>query len=142
MNREIKFRGIESESGKWRYGYYVHFLYKINDETVGHNYRDFIIYEQDDYTCFAPVKPETVGQYTGLKDKNGKEIYEGDIIESGINTHHLIRFNDEEGSYNAILLPENKYRGLCGPIYQKWIDEFGNTITGNIYDNTELLEKE
>jgi uncharacterized phage protein (TIGR01671 family) len=69
-------------------------------------------------------------QFTGLLDKKGKEIYEGDIIQSLDSelqpVRHLIQFDEQEGKYNA---------------RQSWIAEFGKTIIGNIHQNPELLGK-
>lgn len=77
-------------------------------------------------------------QSTGLLDKNGKEIYEGDIIQSfdsqDYEITHIIEYSDEGAKFNA----KHKGFGNCG-VSQKWITEFEKEIIGNIYENPELL---
>lgn len=140
--REIKFRGFGA--GKWRYGYYVHFDERPLSVIYNPKFRDFII-SQGKYGEHAiPVDPETVGQFTGLHDKNDKEIYEGDVIEDKkYNYKHLIRYSNDKACFTATL---TKYvdddiseRFWECDVTQRWINECGKEVIGNIYDNKELL---
>lgn len=82
MEREIKFRG-QDENGVWHYGGIIYY----NDGRVAITENDPTWtddgFHNDEFDVIF-VKPETVGQFTGLTDKNGKEIYEGDIVGNPI----------------------------------------------------------
>lgn len=126
--REILFRGKRVDNGEWVYGYFVKMLWEL------------IIIPLEDENTGYPVVPETVGQYTGLTDKNGKKIFEGDIVELTYYTlpeerKVMAEVAYEEESAAFVLYSfgtENK--GICGEICNT------NKVIGNIYDNPEMLE--
>lgn len=136
--REIKFRG-KIHNGEWVYGSLVYFsnsVFVIHYEIGTATIRRF------DW-CY--VDPDTVGQFTGLKDCNGKEIYEGDIIRSydskGDEIIHIIEHYDEEACFIARLNGYSKDDFGCGPVRQSWINEFKKEAIGNIHDNPELIKQ-
>lgn len=141
MNREILFRGKRPCNGNWIEGYYAPFA---SNKGLKH-----AIYTGIDKGCIIPIEviPETVGQFTGLCDKNGNKIFEGDIVKivgdsnngdwKDVNYVAQIVFID--GGFCAIdgTLCNYSFRryGLsrCG---------FDLEVVGNIHDNPELLEVE
>lgn len=127
MNREIKFRG-KDYNNKWRYGDLV-------QEKWG---KGKAIMIKKDTTAWT-VLEDTVGQYTGLHDKNGKEIYEGDIVYCQTKygkAKALIEFID--GKFvaywnSAITHPQNGHHIACYDINKKF------EVIGNVFENPELL---
>ena len=141
--RKILFRGKRADNSEWEYGdlwcnpygkRVVCIVSPINDQgTTGGN----------------EVDPETVGQFTGLTDKNGVKIFEGDIVQL------TDRCNDFE--WKAVVIFGNPDRAYCWGWNFVPIDEYKGTtdillwvemedsgayceVIGNIYDNPELLE--
>lgn len=144
--RRIKFRGMYPYSGTWVYGDLVHV--NAGQDKDGKDIFGMIIVPDGGlpYKELSDnlVQYHTVGQFTGLIDANGKEIYEGDIIRSygskGDEIIHIIEYYDEEACFIARLNGYSKYDFGCGTLRQKWINEFHKEVIGNIYDNPGLVK--
>ena len=145
MKRPILFRGKRLDNGEWVEGSPLY-------NALGMCY--FVLGLSDNSETgiislrYVRVDPETVGQWTGLRDKNGRGIFDGDIIEcissDGTPVRHYIKFCEERG-YSAQYIIGGTWRGEsneCGPIWQYYIDKHSKYVIGNIYDNAELLKTE
>ncbi len=126
--RTIKFRGKDRRTGKWFYGnLYV-------EDTRG---RTHICTPKRG--CFD-IDTDTIGQFTGLKDENGKEIYEGDILKwKTDNRLYAVIFNWGMFYASVEVCNQDIYGGF--PLHALAGDEKGIETVGNIYDNPELKKK-
>jgi hypothetical protein len=133
MAREILFRAKRKDNGEWVKGFYV--------KTFASLLRDIILPVEVDadenqdtqrieFDIYYEVIPETVGQYTGMKDNNGKPIFEGDILKLGIGKTRFV-------FYGVSSFRHTIYNG-----YAKEFDfkDKGYQVIGNIHDNPELLK--
>ena len=138
MDREIKFRGKNALSGHWVYG----FLIKKKNRKNGKIY--FAIAVDDcSLANTIPVHAETVGEFTGLKDVDGVDVYEGDIVELNFDDGKRRRFisyaQPTEGfTYPAFDL--EPFDLFINPLSDDLIKSLDIIVIGNIHDNPELLE--
>ena len=137
MKREIKFRGLCKFTNKWAYGDLIH----VDNKP----YRIFIYGKESFF-----IKPETATQFTGLKDKNGKEIWEGDILKVHIFTQELgesLGVREGEKEFVAEIWYQELGLWLQGNNeedggYMLWFNgmhEESIEVIGNIFENPALL---
>ena len=118
MMREIFFRGKKIDNDEWTYGFY--FEHSIDGQKYSYiKYQTF-----DEGFVTNEVVADTVGQFTGLCDKNGKKIFEGDIVESPNGTQGFIEWQNAECAFLVNI----------GDDWQT-MDDCPYEVVGNIYDN-------
>lgn len=118
MNREIKFKGKRLDNGEWMYGDLLHLV-------------DGVYISNDNGCNMAQVNPDTVGQFTGYVDKNGKEIYEGDVIPIGPDYSVVIWVEDLGGFYLKADYAKLPYTSPLGAMLCRYDIE----VIGNIHDD-------
>lgn len=130
--REILFRGKRADNGEWFYGYL--------SKTRGLDYKlhPCIDYEDRGVMLSSIVDPETICQYTGLTDKNGKKIFEGDILSERPDCNKkgyigYVEWDDKKALWR-FRFPDNlEYFAALGTYSTSY------RVIGNICDNPELL---
>ena len=143
--REILFRGKCVDTGIWYEGYYIH-LHKTTycftsdyDKHPDNDIHQIVIERMTDWGLpnqhyRVDVDPKTVGQFTGLADKNGKKIFEGDIVRYMNKETMVVVWNKDSASF-VIAYSAINFNYLAtisnGHIYLE--------VIGNIHDNPELL---
>ena len=135
--REILFRGKRTDTGKWIYG-----------QLARYNLRFDVANMVDEHETLVPVLTKTIGQFTGLTDKNDKKIFDGDIL-------HIAKIADGLGGYYQppLYYPVNvvvKW-DLCAWTWETLCEDkryisfpdawchYECEVIGNIHDNSELL---
>ena len=132
MNREIKFRGlVADEPNTWVYGYLI-----ANNMIAQ-------VEEREDGKCCGIgtfiVIPETVGQFTGLKDTDGKEIYEGDLLkyqeaDSEVSGIDEVFYNDEYGTIEVAINRKRYDTEVLGYYLSRLSIDTKYEVIGNVYE--------
>lgn len=128
MNRQIKFRGKRLDNDEWVYGDLIH----IDKSDIG-------IVTDYDHWQGCRVDPETVGQFSGLLDRNGKEIYEGDIILYGYTIKNVVVFRHGAFGYLVDGVVFISYAGNTNFTFNPLDRSKEHEVIGNIFDNPDLL---
>lgn len=135
--REILFRGKRVDDGEWVCG---NSIIMLNNSEADKPY-DMAIFDEH-WQLWQTVDLETVGQYTGLKDKNGKKIFEGDIVQYQPNymsepIYSVVEYCADKYNYPAFDLKKHDYE--ANGLQCAHEEGIGCEVIGNIFDNLELL---
>lgn len=124
--REILFRGKRTDNGEWVQGYLCRYGWTGKE-------KDYIIPDYASALYTAEIDPETIGQYTGLTDMNGRKIFEGDTV-----------WNSYDEDYGKVEWDNDMAKFII--TFPTFTVDFANVygeeleIDGNVYDNPELLK--
>lgn len=140
MKREIKFRGYDPDTKRWYYGSLVKqnkttYVTSEDYDQNPSNTEWFILWDEMTDWCLpnrhiqGSVDPKSIGEYTGLHDKNGREIYEGDIVKNEYGKVMEVQYDPRSVAFGV----GDYYFGTIGS--GKILE-----IIGNIFENPELLE--
>ena len=144
MERTAKFRGYSKELKAWIYGAYFYNRNELDEDFIINN---AVGLDKVEHFTGVRVENKSVGEFTGLKDKNGKEIYEGDILErseslemdgkplnmKGVKRYSKVIFKD--GRWQLKAGKRSRGKNLFGGV----VRQFGLCVVGDIYNNPELL---
>ena len=132
MNREVLFRGRQVDNGEWFYGYLVNSHWYLNGKVATIIIPiDSTLYPHCEVSGYEFVDPETVGQWTGLMDKNCVKIFEGDIVRCSI-LYDIGCYPHMEIETRVVTYKDGRFDPLC------YCECNNYTVIGNIYDNPEL----
>lgn len=144
--REILFRG-KNERGSWEYGFYVKSEYY--EGGISHLIidADNVHYDNNDFALVEYINPDTLCEYTGLTDKSGSKVFEGDIFKlDKENITGVVRYGRYSNTFNDD--PNKTHIGF----YVEWNDRMEllrkdlgfwckrREVVGNIFDNPEIVE--
>lgn len=129
--REILFRGKRLDNGEWVFGYFCEFA---NNRTGAQESYIQTVKQDGRIDLIHKVDPKTVGQLTGLTDKNGRRIFEGDIVRYMNKETMVVVWNNDSASF-AIAYSAINFKH-CHNFKRTHLLE----VIGNVHDNPELLE--
>ena len=143
--RTINFRGQSRRTGRWVYGFYVHlkdFFRKRETHRIYTGIADSMPDSEgyDFSEDFEEIDPKTVGQFTGLHDSKGNDVYEGDIIRYRTTDARFTK--NPKYVISQVRFDKRRAKFTCGIYWQDLIEERIAEVLGNIHDNPDILQEQ